>query len=180
MEVFILIKDIYLVDCENRPGIKVDSDPNTSLVFYYTHNKRYKLKLAPNEVLEILYHDHSKDATDKIIDSYLGYYICKYGKNVHYHVISNDKGFSPVIAYWTRQGYAVTNMAASGCVLQLKGFNPSDRDLKHIRNIYRCWQIAGEENVGELADLLHASLKKKLGYAHCEQLAYMLVSKGGF
>lgn len=175
-----MIKDIYLVDCENRPGVKVDSDPNTSLVFYYTHNKKYKINLASNEVLEILYHDHSKDATDKIIDSQLGYYICKYGRKVHYHIISNDKGFDPVIMYWTRQGYAVSNIAAAGCVLQIKGFTPTGRDLKHIRNIYKHWEGHGGSDVGELMESLYESLKSKLGYRCCEQLAYLLVSKGGF
>lgn len=98
---------IYLIDCENV-GFSFFTSPN-DLVYYFTNESVSELPFQcnENEIHMCLKHTGCKDALDFVIDTYLGYLIRAYGKNTEYFIISNDKGYDNVSAFWQQMGYNV-------------------------------------------------------------------------
>lgn len=98
---------IYLIDCENV-GFSFFTSPN-DLVYYFTNESVSELPFQcnENEIHMCLKHTVCKDALDFVIDTYLGYLIRAYGKNTEYFIISNDKGYDNVSAFWQQMGYNV-------------------------------------------------------------------------
>lgn len=98
---------IYLIDCENV-GFSFFTSPN-DLVYYFTNESVGELPFQcnENEIHMCLKHTGCKDALDFVIDTYLGYLIRAYGKNTEYFIISNDKGYDNVSAFWQQMGYNV-------------------------------------------------------------------------
>lgn len=98
---------IYLIDCENV-GFSFFTSPN-DLVYYFTNESVNELPFQcnENEIHMCLKHTGCKDALDFVIDTYLGYLIRAYGKNTEYFIISNDKGYDNVSAFWQQMGYKV-------------------------------------------------------------------------
>ena len=98
---------IYLIDCENI-GYSFYSSPN-DLIYYFTNSSVKELPFIcnENEIHMCFNHNGCKDALDFILDTYLGYLIKKYGENTEYFIISNDKGYDNISAFWQSLGYKV-------------------------------------------------------------------------
>lgn len=98
---------IYLIDCENI-GFSFYSSPN-DLVIYFTNNSVKELPFIcnENEIHMCLNHNGCKDALDFILDTYLGYLVRNYGRNTEYFIISNDRGYDNISAFWQGLGYKV-------------------------------------------------------------------------
>lgn len=98
---------IYLIDCENI-GFSFFSSPN-DLVLYFTNNSVKELPFTcnENEIHMCLNHNGCKDALDFILDTYLGYLVRNYGRSTEYFIISNDRGYDNISAFWQGLGYKV-------------------------------------------------------------------------
>lgn len=98
---------VYVIDCENV-GFTFYTSPN-DLVYYFTNSSVKELPFIcnENEIHMCLNHTGCKDALDFIIDTFLGYLIRNYGRNTEYFIISNDKGYNNVSAFWQGLGYKV-------------------------------------------------------------------------
>lgn len=54
-----------------------------------------------------------ENALDFQLSSELGYRISKYGNEVKYVIVSNDRGYDPLIHYWAKRGFSVERIAIS-------------------------------------------------------------------
>ncbi|MCR5626643.1 MAG: hypothetical protein K6F99_04940, partial [Lachnospiraceae bacterium] len=109
----------YLVDFENvrTDGIKdlKGVKEGDSMIFFYSENcKSTTLDFLDSLMeLKIKYKSYkvkvgTRNALDFQLSSYLGYLIGKYGTNTNYYIVSDDKGFEVVAAFWKDQKIPVS------------------------------------------------------------------------
>lgn len=154
--------NIYLVDYENIG--KTYEVPCNSLVCYITSNKKMvDKKLSDNELEIHMTHNKEKNALDFVLDSYLGYLVHQYGRNVRYHIVSKDKGYDVVAKFWDSRGFKcerldiIPRSSVSRVVLPFIAFL-SEKKRKNFDNI--C--IHRLNSVFNSYDNLYADLRKSL------------------
>lgn len=174
---------VYVIDCENV-GFTFYTSPN-DLVYYFTNSSVKELPFIcnKNEIHMCLNHTGCKDALDFIIDTFLGYLVRNYGRNTEYFIISNDKGYNNVSAFWQGLGYKVytnphnslkplnkENTALKGYISTINNAKkildklPNEYEEK-INNILASWIRSKSKNkavlLKELERCLHNRITKK-------------------
>ena len=181
---YLVLKHIYLVDCENvGANYEVAVKDDYYQAYYFTSgNKHINFELKPNE-FELHYtHNGCKDALDFIINTYLGYLVAKHPKSkTIYHIISKDTGFDNMAGFWGEQGYRVRRSDPA----DLTGGNfvflekvPAGKLVK-IRNIHRHWKSLYRPNeLQELCELLYHSTASYLNWGETVALGRYLMNGG--
>lgn len=116
------MNNVYLIDYENlaqniqyfiTDGIPVKGDE--VIVFFSKSNERFPVSVvvqAQESGISMnfieAYNGH-KNALDFQLSSYLGFLISKYPEKI-YHVMSKDKGYDSMIAFWKKQGFNVDRL----------------------------------------------------------------------
>jgi hypothetical protein len=124
--------DIIFVDYENvgHDSERLHGLDKKYLIVYVT-SKELNFKPNSNEVIEFFVHNRCKDALDFILDTYLGYFICMYGKKVSYHIMSRDKGFKNICNFWNSKGYKV-DIVDSGYFFEVATFKLAESTYRKI------------------------------------------------
>lgn len=112
-----MYKKCYFVDTENvHKSFLGDFGllDATSKVFLCMKNMKLNINFTSDDMnillksqadIEILgCHVGTANAMDFQLSSYLGACILKYGKKVQYYIISKDKGYKPLIQFWSTYG----------------------------------------------------------------------------
>lgn len=128
----------YLVDYENTSehglaGIEALHDTDIVCIFYSDHMDKlsfdaYHAILATKAAV---FDQHvlaeTPNALDFQLDTYLGAIIERYKSlRVEYHIVSKDKGYENVIAYWKAQGFSISLIPNIG---NLPETVPARRDI---------------------------------------------------
>lgn len=96
-----MIKDYYIVDCENvgLSHIKLSERVDVGIDYVTSILKK---KFITNKYGNLVYikHNQMKDALDFCVATQLGYAIATYGHNIAYHIVSKDRGFDNIVDYW--------------------------------------------------------------------------------
>jgi hypothetical protein len=124
-----MITKIYLVDCENAGFRKIEVDKPLSTQVYYFTNAQQPIKgIDDTYETTINYkHNSTKDALDFVIDTFLGFQVARFGKEVEYIIVSGDKGFCNVIGFWQVKGYKIRRQGV-GSIESVK--QPSNAKFK--------------------------------------------------
>lgn len=112
----------YFFDVENIGNalfdfIKNTTEPNAYYIIFYTNNVRYvnfsDMAALINKGLVINCFEcvTGNNALDFQLCSELGYRIGKYGSEVKYVIVSNDKGYDSIIDYWYKRGIIIERIA---------------------------------------------------------------------
>lgn len=103
----------YLIDFENTKNISslADLTEQDTIIFFYSQNANslsFDLHVELNKSLAkkeyFMVECGGKNALDFQLSSYVGHLISKY-PDEKINIISNDKGFSYLLAFWQKQGF---------------------------------------------------------------------------
>ena len=190
-----MITDIYLVDCENIGNQSLNLPENCDIYYFLSYGK---LKNPhPNDIVKEIVHNGSKNALDFILDSWLGYLIHKYGTEIQYHIVSNDKGFSAIITYWKSLNVSISLEAYQDIMIKkinkniLKTHNDietlldslPDNKKRSIKNIYTNWKRCKKKKrtsiLNNLKQCLDGTCSKKEITQICDYLIQDTANKKG-
>ena len=153
----------YLVDFENvhNEGLKGCStlSKDDQIYLFYSKNANNLnmdvFKDYSGKKPEYIPAKTGNQALDKLLVSYLGFLLAKDGRNYQYIIISKDKGYDDVIAYWKTKGYRIDRCEV---IQQKKLINP-----KISQNISKNKKEQKNKKV-ELNDAIQKKLSKEGKY----------------
>lgn len=165
------MKVIYLVDCESYHHRVACADTDLVYYIYNLENSLPRLFRGELNANEYLYHvniTRCKDALDFIIDTMLGYLICKFGNNVRYIVMSYDFGYTNVSAFWRECGYCVDVMCEEKSLYS--------RDA--LAGVYDKWRASGSCLCEDLFYMIKEKMDSYNKY-ECNMLTLDLILHNG-
>lgn len=170
-----MLTKIYLVDVENVGFKPFDIRDDSIKVYYIAPSGKGCTDLPNNCELVSYNHNGCKDALDFILDTYLGFLIATYKKDVEYIIVSNDRGYENVCGFWLEQGYKVTSSTLKS-IRKLsprayKGYtlvrDMTYNEAKRCSNIFRNYLASANKDRLQLRKNLVHSLQK-FGYSNKE------------
>ncbi len=139
----------YLIDFENVKSISSlkELTEEDTILFFYTQNVSsvsfalFKESHETRATVRCIRTECGKNALDFQLSSYVGYLIAQHPKE-RFVIISQDKGFENVAAFWKREGVCLEIRNDVGCATS---FDEKDRLAKTLQDTQGTVKLSAED-----------------------------------